>query len=400
MNPLKQAFFARDYKQLEATIIDEASSFTELAFFDQNQIIKAFLRQKKYDFILKLSKTDAVIMDVFELDSFAGSFIETILLNTPFYAEVITEYNAETLLNEVPNQEALDFFDKFVAQIEEIDENIGNETLLKIAIKNYRPIPVLEILVSAGCNVSQMDASDNTLLFCKSQPSVFQWLIDQGLDVNHQNKAGQTPLLQAIEQNNLERIQLLLDCGVDTSIKDKSGNSIFHTALIDKANYALFDLLCEYDTPSLEETNAKGSSLLFNYIDRLYTTGETELKYLNKLLEMGANIHQVNRNAYGEETTILDIAIKKGFAVFECILKHNTQDINLTDNTGNTVLHKVCAMPLNFEQTKAKEQYKMVKLLLKQGADKSIRNTDDKTALDLATDDNLKEKIVQLLLKF
>jgi len=86
--------------------------------------------------------------------------------------------------------------------------------------------------------------------------------------------------------------------------------------------------------------------------------------------------------------------------VFETLLKHNTQDINLTDNTGNTVLHKVCAMPLNFEQTKAKEQYKMVKLLLKQGADKSIRNTDDKTALDLATDDNLKEKIVQLLLKF
>ncbi|WPR76000.1 ankyrin repeat domain-containing protein [Algoriphagus sp. NG3] len=399
MNPLKQAFFARDYEQVEATILNEASSFSGLTSFDQNQIISTFLQQKKYDFILKLSDTDAVILDVFELDKLDGSFIETVLSKTPFYTQPITSYNFESLSKETPNQEALDFLGNFVSKIENIDASIGNESLLKLALNKKFPLQALEILVNAGCDITEMDASDNTLLFNKLQTPTTQWLIDQGLDVNHKNKGGKTPLLRAIENNELDIVQLLLENGVDTSVKDKDGNSIFHMALVDKVSYELFDLLCEYDSPSLEETNSGGSTMLFNYIDRLYSSGEKELEYLNKLLEMGGDIHQVNRNAYGEEITALDIASKKGFVVFEALLKHNYQAINLTDDNGNTLLHKVCAMQLNFDQSKAKEQYKMVKLLLKQGADAALRNAQDKTPLDLATDDNLKDKVVALLLK-
>ncbi len=399
MDSLKQAFLSKDYARVEAIILSEVSSFKKLAPFDQNQIISTFLRLKKYDFILKLSDSDALILDVFELDKLNGSFIKIVFSETPFYSQAITPYNFESLSPEKPNQEALDFFEDFVSKIENIEESIGNESLLKLALHKKLPIQTLEILVKAGCNITEMDATDNTLLFNKLKEPVMQWLIDQGLDVNHKNKGGKTPLLRAIENNQLDMVQLLLENDADTSIKDKDGNSIFHIALIDKVSYELFDLLCEYDSPSLEEINSNGSTLLFNYIDRLYTSGEKELEYLNKLLEMGGDIHQVNRNAYGEETTVLEAALKKGFAVFETLLKHDYQDVNLADNDGNTILHKVCAMQLNFDQGKAKEQYKMTKLLLKQGADTSIRNTQDKTPLGLASDDNLKEKVVVLLLK-
>jgi ankyrin repeat protein len=47
----------------------------------------------------------------------------------------------------------------------------------------------------------------------------------------------------------------------------------------------------------------------------------------------------------------------------------------------------------------AKETYRKAKLLLEQGADISITNDKDETALMLASGDNLKIKTVELLMK-
>jgi len=74
-------------------------------------------------------------------------------------------------------------------------------------------------------------------------------------------------------------------------------------------------------------------------------------------------------------------------------------DVNHQDDHGNTLLHKVCGYNVNFEAEKAKETYKKVKLLLENGADASISNDEDKTPLMLASDDNLKIKTVELLMK-
>ncbi|MDO7742560.1 MAG: ankyrin repeat domain-containing protein, partial [Pedobacter sp.] len=58
----------------------------------------------------------------------------------------------------------------------------------------------------------------------------------------------------------------------------------------------------------------------------------------------------------------------------------------------------VCAFNVNYDQNVAKETYRKVKFLLENGADISLTNTKDQTALMLASDDNLKTKTVQLLL--
>ncbi|RZL64022.1 MAG: hypothetical protein EOO93_07405, partial [Pedobacter sp.] len=66
---------------------------------------------------------------------------------------------------------------------------------------------------------------------------------------------------------------------------------------------------------------------------------------------------------------------------------------------GNTLLHKVCAQNVNYDAEKARELYKKVKLLIENDADVSDTNDQDKTALMLASDDNLKTKTVELLMK-
>jgi len=168
---------------------------------------------------------------------------------------------------------------------------------------------------------------------------------------------------------------------------------------VDKVDYTTFDLLCEYEMPDFHQTSQTGSSLLFDYISRMAIINDRSLAYLDKLLEMGADVQQLNTTIYGQQQTPLDAAMAKGMAVFERVLNHYTDDINQTDNDGNTLLHRVCGINLNYDQAKAKELYKQVKLLLSKGGDPTIRNTDDKTAADLAGDDNLKEKVVALLLK-
>ncbi|MNR10898.1 Ankyrin repeats (3 copies) [compost metagenome] len=90
---------------------------------------------------------------------------------------------------------------------------------------------------------------------------------------------------------------------------------------------------------------------------------------------------------------------EKKSEILQTALTNGNIDINRQDDEGNTLLHKVCAYNVNYEAEKAKETYRKVKLLLENGADKNITNNKDQTALALASDDNLKIKTVELLMK-
>ena len=61
-------------------------------------------------------------------------------------------------------------------------------------------------------------------------------------------------------------------------------------------------------------------------------------------------------------------------------------------------MHKVCNYELNHDQNKARELYKKVKFLLAKGANINAINNDDKSPMQLALTDNLKDKIVAILL--
>ncbi|MFD2036688.1 ankyrin repeat domain-containing protein [Belliella marina] len=400
---IKEALKQRDFLKLEVCIKEDPNSFDTLLNYEKDSLIQGALKQKAFSLILVLMEKGLVITDVFELDKWMGSFIFTVLSNTPFLPNTNSFQNhrqRQTVENmEEMDEESLGFFRSFISVIENIDESVENQTMLELAISKNLPIPVLQVIVDSGCPANRIDHSENTLLFQKLSPQVGSWLIGQGLDVNHKNKGNVTPLEKAIDNDCIDLIKVLLENGADPQHKNKVGNSMFCFALVDKVSYEVFDLLCEYDAPDFGETNKTGGSLLFEFIHRISYVGDKGLQYLSRLLEMGADLNQICTTVYGEEKTPLEAGISKDFKVFEILLNHLPDDINQTDNDGNTLLHKVCAYDLNFDQAKAKELYQKVKLLLSKGADPGIRNTADKTATDLATTDNLKEKTVALLLK-
>lgn len=400
---LQEALRQKDFDQIEKHIQTDAESFKQLKNYEQDTLVQTALRNKAFPVVMGLVEAELVTVDLFELDRWMGSFLYHVMLNTPFSktGNIIRSPRPTHTIDDSADldAESLDFFQSLSGRIENIDEPVENQTMLEFAISQNLPVPVLQVLVDHGCPADTYDHSENTLLFRQLTPQVGHWLVQQGLDVNHKNKGGVTPLEKAIDTGNPEWVRILLDSGADIHHQTKEGHSMFRFALVDKVDYALFDLLCEYDSPNFHQTNRTGSSLLFDYIDRLTSVSEKSLAYLTKLLEMGADVQQVNTTIYGQQKTPLDAAMAAATVVFETVLNHYTEDINQTDNDGNTLLHRVCGMDLNYDQAKASDLYKKVKLLLGKGADPSIRNTQDKTAVDLAGDDNLKEKVVALLLK-
>lgn len=400
---LQEALRQKDFDQIEKHIQTDAESFKQLKNYEQDTLVQTALRNKAFPVVMGLVEAELVTVDLFELDRWMGSFLYHVMLNTPFSktGNIIRSPRPTHTIDDSADldAESLDFFQSLSGRIENIDEPVENQTMLEFAISQNLPVPVLQVLVDHGCPADTYDYSENTLLFRQLTPQVGHWLVQQGLDVNHKNKGGVTPLEKAIDTGNPEWVRILLDSGADIHHQTKEGHSMFRFALVDKVDYALFDLLCEYDSPNFHQTNRTGSSLLFDYIDRLTSVSEKSLAYLTKLLEMGADVQQVNTTIYGQQKTPIDAAMAATTAVFETVLNHYTEDINQTDNDGNTLLHRVCGMDLNYDQEKASDLYKKVKLLLGKGADPSIRNTQDKTAVDLAGDDNLKEKVVALLLK-
>lgn len=396
---LREAFTNHKFILVEEILKENPSSYKELNNWDQTYLVTEASKQKSFSTIFTLIEQKLVETDVFELDNFSGSFIEAVLGNIPFYSQPISAYNYEILSKEEPNLDALDFLEKFASAIENIDEPISNTTILKWALIKRMPAKAIEILIQKSCKVNEIDASENSLLHLDLPEEYFGLLINYGLNVNHKNKGNVTPLQKAIDAGNKNAVRILLENGADAQHKDNRGNSMFYVALVDKLNYEIYDLLCEFDSPNFDEANTDGASMLFEYIRRLDNySSENSLQYLSKMLEQGADLtHKCLY--YGSSTTPLNMAITKPFAVFEIVLNHLHADINEQDDNGNTLLHKVCDVNLNFEAEKAKDIYKKVKLLLEKGADVSIRNAQDKLPLDLASNDNLKEKTVQLLLK-
>jgi len=109
----------------------------------------------------------------------------------------------------------------------------------------------------------------------------------------------------------------------------------------------------------------------------------------------GADLRQPG-TYYGEPKSPLDWIAEKRSEILKAVI--DSVDVHAQDDKGNTILHKVCAHNVNFDAEAAKEVYCKAKLLLDAGADPSITNDKDETALMLAQQDNLKVKTVELLM--
>lgn len=82
----------------------------------------------------------------------------------------------------------------------------------------------LYFMLKNGLNINDTDAKGNNILHYlvkKDNPKLIEFFVKKGVDINHKNIYGQTPLMVASFNRDL-----LLDLGADATAVDNDGKSV------------------------------------------------------------------------------------------------------------------------------------------------------------------------------
>ncbi len=354
-----------------------------------SQIAAKIIEAKEIDFIEKLIKAGIIETDVYELDSFDKSIF------------------AHLTRSLKDDDESIAFFEKLMSKMDNINDEISDQTLLRYFLEKGAPPKIIKTLIdNFGANTQYKNNAGENLIYtvintygleAERTKEYISLLIENGVDINEKNIVGTTPLLCAVQRNRKELIPFLLENGADPNETDNRGNTAFYYAAAEQFSYDMYDALAAVTTPDFNIVNKDGRTLLTNFISSV-SGSPTDIMFFERLLADGADVNFC-AEYYGRPKSGIDFIVEKKSDILKSVLEKVSLDVNEQDNQGNTILHKVCAYNVNYDAEMAKETYRKVKLLLDQGADVSITNDKDETALMLASGDNLKVKTVELLMK-
>jgi ankyrin repeat protein len=353
------------------------------------QVAAKIIEARRTDFVKELIKGGFIETDIYELDKFDDSIFNPL---------------SRYLKND---DESVAFFKEVMSEMENINDEINDQTLLGYLLsKGTAPLIIKSLIDDFSASATFKNNAGENLIhlvlktFGRKEEVVKEYisiLVDNGADINEKNIAGTTALIAAVQKNKKDLIEFLLENGADPNETDNRNNTAFYYAVAEQFSPELYTALATVCTPDFTILNNEGESLFTNFLNSI-SGSETELTFLEKLLSDGADLNFAT-DYYGQPKSGLDYIAEKKADVLKKVLENASIEINEQDNKGNTLLHKVCAYDVNYDANMAKETYKKVKLLLDHGADISITNDKDQTALMLASEDNLKIKTVELLMK-
>ncbi|WP_025144584.1 ankyrin repeat domain-containing protein [Pedobacter jeongneungensis] len=391
-------------QQLNARKFDEAKSSMQngeklsknLQDHQKSSIFDKLIKEKQYEILNMMVKDKTIETDIYEFDNFDKSIFHSIIYNLG------------------DEDEDIAFFNEFIAHFDNLNDEVNAKTLLGYLFENGVSLGVIKACIDAGCTTNFKNNAEENYIHQVVKSSFRRYnlndeqtadllkgyidiLINEGIDINEGNIVQETPLITAIKFNKKNLIAHLLENGADPNQTDREGNSAFFYAVAHSQSENIYDTLRNYATPAFDQVSKKGETLLFEYVGMM-SNSESGINFLKKLIGDGADLYQAS-TWYSADKTPLDVIAEKQANILEAVLESGQVDINRADDQGNTLLHKVCAYNVNYEAEKAKETYRKVKLLIENGADTTLSNDKDQTALMLASDDNLKIKTVELLMK-
>jgi len=218
----------------------------------------------------------------------------------------------------------------------------GKSPLHNIAYRNS-DVETIKFFLNQGMDVNLQDINGNTPFINASRSNsiaVVKLLRPFVTDINRQNQEGQSALTLAFRNNSVEVVNYLLENGADINIIDKKGNSLPYYLLNSFNNKDQFEAklkILKGNSISLRDTQQNGNTLL------------------HEAILMG------NKN------------------LVERVLPFRI-NINAKNDEGNTALH-LAAM-------KAKNE-DILRLLITNGADKSIKTEFEESVYDLALENEL-----------
>lgn len=356
---------------------------------NKSQIINSIFRAKAFDLIDWLIEHSLIQTDVYEFDTLDRSVFRNIAMSLK------------------GDEGSLAFLNDFMKKVRNKNDEVRDMTVLQFCIEEAADPAIIQCLIEAGCDAQYKNNADQNLIYtvvskgmleAEKGKAYIQLLLDNGVDVNHRNVVGTTPLMIAVQRGKKEYLDLLLQNGADPNEQDKKGNSAFYYAVVEQQNRSVYNKLKEFASPDLDNANKDGEYILTGFLRMAAGVSPDQTALLSQLLEDGANIYQASPS-YSQPKSGVDWLAEKSPESLKAVLASGAIEIDRQDDQGNTLLHKVCAYNVNYDHEAAKRTYQKVRLLLEAGANPSIVNSKEETPLMLASKDNLKIKTVDLLMQ-
>jgi len=159
-------------------------------------------------------------MGLLKLFSNFGNKEEKILNSGRKALYLAVESNNIELVNKVISRSISDF--EYIDT--ESDKSRGTALHLAIWNKNY---DIAKAILSAGCPVDVRDEGECTPLhiaaYDPEETKMLRLLLDNGAKVNVSDNTGETPLLDAAYNGNLENVKALVQAGSDLNAKNQDG---------------------------------------------------------------------------------------------------------------------------------------------------------------------------------
>jgi len=312
-----------------------------------------------------------------------------------------------------------DLFDKFVKNApENWVHNVNCGTLIHKAIQEENDY-IFDYLINQKVDINIKDRFGRTPFFCaveRNNMRMIKILFNDKININDiDRRQSHSMLYLAVNYNNIELISQFLKMGANPNIQDKYGDTPLHLAIkkndipvintglsahtvtsinklsssqlinINNHNNEIIELLLKYKADPSIQNN-DGNTILHNII-RYASLNERKIELIKLFMSHGADINMQNKK--GE--AILHYALDLSYEVVELLLQCKANP-NIKCNDGYTPLHVITWKNRNNE----KDVIHIIELFLKYNADINIQDKYGDTSLDYAIKNNNK-KIIELL---
>lgn len=231
------------------------------------------------------------------------------------------------------------------------------------------PLELVKLLVSKGAKVNAVDKEFSMPLAKAVQADnleIAQFLLEQGADktINHADTEFQTAIFKA---RSAKMAQLLIANGANVSDRDKKGLSVLLHAVVRHLDFDLLKVLLQ-NGADINAQDKSGTTALLWAAQHPYERDDKNC--VQFLLENGAKANVANNQG---ETPLL---VAEELDVLQALLTHGA-DVNAQNEDGQTALIYVAKMNAPVGEK--------AKWLLEHGADVNIRDKEGKTALGYVT---------------
>ena len=250
------------------------------------------------------------------------------------------------------------------------------------AVENHNKNDIVKIIIKSGDNLNVINRQERNLLFdavAQQNIEMIKLLIKKGADINTLNfrdRQKGTLLFEAVGQQNIDIVKLLIESDADVNILNRQRTTPLFNATL-KENIEIAKLLIESGA-DVNLQDEQGRTALFEAV----ITNNIEIVKL--LIKSGADVNLQDEQG---KTLLFDAVAQQNIEIVKLLIESGA-DVNFQDKYGETSLFNAVAQ----------QNIEIVRLLIKSGANLNLKNINGKTPLFSAVMKN-KIEIVKLLIK-